>query len=559
MRKSKWLSAVLAMTLTAAMFTGCGNSGQNTQPQTQQDEAEEPAQQETQTPSDQDAAGTTDTAAAGGSAEEMYAGEEPLKISVYYSDNSTLPFKEDWLTVDTIEKKYNVDISWEIIPIADYSTKVSLALNTGTNAPDVILYQTTMGENASLALNGALVPVSDYEEWTPNFNERVQEFGLENAVEAKKLKDGKLYYMPSLTDKPFYDGGLILREDFLEAKGLEAPKTFDDLYAILKAYKEENPDSYPLTILAGPRVLYRMTMPSFGISVGKNGASGTNVLSWDYAKNEYFAAATSDELKEYLTFFHKLYEEGLLDPEMADPIDSDTWSQKMATGYSCATYAYYDQIGGVEAAATEDGFKLQMFAPLEGPDGAHHQPKSSLGSGIMFPAATAERDDFERIVRTVDAMFYSEEAAKIWCLGVEGVTYTQNGDEIVYTDEVKNAPDGIYKYMQVQYGCGSDVTQMVWYNAREMTKYDENYAEVNKQVASMDNAIQDIPPSVNFDDLEAEDASSLQTPLADNLEVWLDAFLTGTKSLDVDWDAYVAEMNNLQIETFCQMYNDALK
>lgn len=561
MKKSKLLSLVLTASLSLTLLAGCGNSGKDSQTDTNPPEEKEdaaPSQADTEKETETSQA-DAESPAKGEDAESKYAGEDPLKITVYYSDNSTLPFKEDWLTVKTMEEKYNVDVSWEIIPIADYNTKVSLALNTGTNAPDVVLYQTTTGENASLALNGALVPISDYEQWIPNFTERVKEFVLEDAVEAKKLQDGKLYYMPSLTDKPFYDGGLILRQDFLEAKGLSEPKTFDDLYGILKAYKEENPDSYPLTILAGPRVLYRMTMPSFGISVGKNGSSGTNVLSWDYTNNEYFAAATSDELKEYLAFFHKLYEEGLLDPEMADPIDSDTWSQKMATGYSCATYAYYDQIGGVESAAAQEGFKLQMYAPLAGPSGAHHQPKSSLGSGIMFPAATAKRDDFERIVRTIDAMFFSEEAAKIWCLGVEGQTYTEDGGTITYSDEILNAADGVYKYMQVQYGCGSDVTQMVWYNAREMTKYDENYAKINEQVAAMDTAIQDIPPSVNFDDLQAEDASSLQTPLADNLEVWLDGFLTGTKSLETDWDAYVGEMNNLQIESFCQMYNDALK
>ena len=70
---------------------------------------------------------------------------------------------------------------------------------------------------------------------------------------------------------------------------------------------------------------------------------------------------------------------------MADPIDGDKWSQKMATGSSMATYAYYDQIGGVEAASEIDGFKLQMYAPLEGPAGAttsqvphrfrHHVPQ----------------------------------------------------------------------------------------------------------------------------------------------------------------------------------------
>lgn len=551
MKKQKLLSLLLASAMAVTAFTGCGSSSDTST-----------AQQPQQT-TDNDGE-TEGTAAAGdtastASAEEMYAGEEPLKITMYYSDNATLPFQEDWLTVQTIQDKYNVDISWEIIPIADYSTKVSVALNTGTNAPDVVLYQTTAGENGSLALNGALVPISDYADWTPNFNERVAEFGLQDKVDSLSLEDGKRYYMPSLTDKPFYDGGLILRQDFLDAKGLEAPKTYDDLYNILKAYKEENPSSYPLTILAGPRVLYRMTMPAFGVSVGKNGASGTNVLSWDYEEEKYFAGATSDELKEYIAFFSKLYAEGLLDPEMADPIDGDTWSQKMASGYSCATYAYYDQIGGVESAATIDGFDLQMYAPLEGTAGAHHQPKSSTASGVMFPASTAKRDDFERIVRTVDAMFFSEEAATIWCVGVEGTTYTMNGDTIEYTDEIKNAPDGIYKYMQLQYGCGSDVTQMVWYNAREMTKYDENYAQINAHVAAMDDAIQDIPPTVSFDDLTAEDAASLQTPLADKFEVWMDSFLTGKSTLEADWDSYVAEMQGLGIDNFCQMYNDNLK
>ena len=86
----------------------------------------------------------------------------PIKVSMYYSDNATLPFQSDWLSINSAAENSNLDIEWEIIPIADYSTKVSLALNTGTNAPDVILYQSTKGENANLALNGALVPISDY-------------------------------------------------------------------------------------------------------------------------------------------------------------------------------------------------------------------------------------------------------------------------------------------------------------------------------------------------------------------------------------------------------------
>jgi len=64
--------------------------------------------------------------------------KNPIEISLYYSDNATLPFKADWLTVQESEKRSNTKLHFEPIPIADYNTKVSLALNTG-NGPDVIL------------------------------------------------------------------------------------------------------------------------------------------------------------------------------------------------------------------------------------------------------------------------------------------------------------------------------------------------------------------------------------------------------------------------------------
>jgi len=482
----------------------------------------------------------------------------PIAFSVFYSDNATLPFKHDWLTVTEVQKRVNAEVEFEVIPIVDYQTKVSLALNTGTNAPDVILYQSTKGENAALSLNGAIVPISDYEAWTPNFNARVKEFGLEEDVAALKLKDGKRYFLPALFDVPFYDGGLILREDLLKKYNLTAPKTFDDLYQVLKVFKQHNPSSYPLTILAGPRVLYRMTMPAWGISLGKNGASGSNTLSWDYATKRYFAGAISEQYKSYITYMHKLYAEGLLDPEMAEPIDGDRWTQKLATGKAMASYAYYDQIGGVTANSTIDGFKLQMYPALAGPAGAHHQPKSKTGSGILFPIKTAKRSDFEQLVRTVDEMFFSEENAKLWCLGVEGTTYTVQNGKVVFSDEIRNSSEGIYKSLQVKYGCGSDVTQMVWVNAREMTKYDENYARINAEVEAIGDVIQAIPPTPKFDDRKAEEAGTLQTPLSDAFERWNSAFLTGSKSIEKDWDAYVKEMKSLGIDKFTELYNTSL-
>jgi putative aldouronate transport system substrate-binding protein len=492
---------------------------------------------------------------AGGKQSDGSGAARPLEISMYYSDNATLPFRADWLTVKKVEELFNVKIKWEIIPIADYATKVSLALNSGVNAPDVILYQSIAGENVSLAMNGAIVPVSDHSAWTPNWNARVAEFGLKADVDMLRLKDGKLYSLPQLYDVPFYDGGLILREDVLAKYGRSAPKNFDDLYAILKAYKQDNPSSYPLTILAGPRVLYRMVQPSWGISLHLNGAGGSRVLSWDYSKKTWFAGAISGQYREFMRYWNKLYAEGLLDPEMADPVNGDVWTRKMATGSAIASYAYYDQIGGVTAASSIPGFKLNMYPSLTGPAGAHHQQKNRTGQGVIFPVSTSKRPDFERVVRTVDAMFFSKEAELLWCLGVEGETYTMQGNTIKYPDSILSSQDGIYKTMQLRYGCGTAITQMIWVNAREMTKYATDYAEINRQVAAMGDVIQPIPPSPKFDDLTAEKAASLIGPLFDAFVVWDNAFLTGAKSLDRDWDAYVAEMTAKGINEYLVLYN----
>jgi len=484
---------------------------------------------------------------------------KPVELTIYYADNPTLPFRRDWLAVQKATELANVKVNWEIMPVQDYQTKVSLALNTGVNAPDVILGQSIAGENISLALNGAILPISDYSNWTPNFNARVAEFKMQADVDMLKLKaSNKRYNLPSLYDAPFYDGGLLLRQDILTRYNLPAPKTFDDLYNILRRYKQDNPSSYPMTVLVGPRVHYRFTQPSWGISVHQNGAGGSRVLSYDYDKKTFFAGAISEQYREYMRYWRKLYAEGLFDPEMAEPISSDVWSRKLATGNAIATYAYYDQIGGVEAASSIPGFKLQMYPPLSGPGGAHHQQKNRTGSGIIFPIGVSKRPDFEQVIRAVDKMFFSEEAAKIWCLGVEGETYTMQGNTIKYADSILTAPDGIYKSMQLRYGCGADGTQLVWVNAREMTKYDANYADINKQVAAMNTAIQAVPPIPQFTGTTGERATSLMGTLYNTFIVWDDAFMTGAKSLDTDWNAYVNEMTTRGINELLNLYNSNL-
>ena len=482
----------------------------------------------------------------------------PLDITIAFPENAHIPFNEDWLSIKEIEKRYNVNLIFEVIPEEEYQNYVSGALNTSGNIdPDIMLYQDVRATNASFALNGALIPISDYSDWTPNFNAQVEYLGREEDVQHLNFLDGKRYFLPSMADYPLYDGGLILRDDYLEKKGIPAPVTYDDLYNILKAYKKDYPNSYPLLASASPRLIYPMTMPAFGISLGDLSSSGSNVLSWNYEYEVYFPAAISEEYREYLRFMHKLFVEGLIDPDAHDPDDTNYWYQKMADGKSIAMYTYFNQIPTIEALSTIKGFSLNLYPPLEGPAGVDHMRRNSTAPGIIFPRELSEKENFEAIVRKVDEIFFSPEAAKIWTIGVEGITYTEKNGKITYSDDLVNSSQSLHNTLQTKYGCGIIGTQLIWELDLEISKRTKNFAMVNMTV-SRNNSIKPLPPTPLFDPNIAKEAALLQFSLKNSFDIWNASFILGMKNIETDWMFYVEEMQQKGIDKLCEYYNTSV-
>jgi len=532
----KLLALMLSLVLLVSLMTACGQSGDS---------------------GDKESSTAGSSSSGGGDSSSQAETEAPIEFTMTYADNPTFPFNQDWLAIKEAQKFLNAKITFEVIPYNDYEDKITLLLNSGS-APDVVSYIAPSGPPYStFALNGALVPLNQYEEHTPNFLAQVEKYNLQDEIKKCYLIDGNLYYLPSLYSAAFYDGGPIIRMDLIEKYGLKTPTTYDELYEVMKVFKKNEPDSFPLTSLVAARVLYRFTMPSFGISVGQNSSSGSYVLSYDYDKKEYFAGAISDKFKEYLRYMAKLHAEGLLDPEFVNN-PNDQWAAKMSTGRSSVTWAYYDQIGGIESNSTVEGMKLDMLPPLKGPSGAYSQPKSVTGVGMAIPTSTTKRKDFERLVETIDKLCYSPEMAQLFGQGVEGVTFDIVDGKIKYKDEFVNSPDGLYKSLQVKCGIGTDQLQFVWDLPTEMLKYDENYARINNIVAEM-KGIPTLPPKPKFNTDETEQQGLLQQPLADMFEVWTTAFISGEKSIDKDWDTYVAEAKSKGIDEYLKLYNDVLK
>ena len=481
---------------------------------------------------------------------------EPIAFTMAFSDNPTYPFDENWLTIKKAQEFANAKVTVEAYPSTDYNNKVTVALNAG-NAPDILLrIDATKNPYTSFALSGSLVPFNKYTELTPNFNSVVTKFGLENDIENCVLADGNMYHLPLVSDKPIYNAGPLIRIDLIEKYNLKIPTTYDELENVLKVFKEKNPSSYPFTVYMAPNYFYDYSMPSFGLSMGSGSDTGSYVLSYDREKKQFFAGAISDRFKEYLKYWHRLYSEGLFDPEIMNP--SDKWTTKLATGKSMATYGWYDQIAGIVGNATEPGMKIDMLPPLKGPYGAYTVSMSRAIAGIAMPQTATERADFNRLVQTVDKMFYSPEMIDLFEQGAKGVTYDIVDGKVKYKDEYVNSLDGLFKTLQIKFGCGSYNTQMVWIKDNELLKKDELYTEINNKVDEMSGVLL-MPPTAKFTSDQQEEVATILPPLRDMFDIWTNAFITGKKNIDTDWDAYVAEAKSKNIDKLLERYNAALE
>lgn len=480
-----------------------------------------------------------------------------VAFSIAFPDNPTMPFDENWLSVKESTAFANAEVSWEVYPNSDYNTKLTMALSTNS-APEVMLSITSQSNPYNqFAMNGSLLPINQYLDYLPNYKNYVEKYGLQEEIDdIMVMLDGNYYHMPLAYSELIVNAGMLVRTDIMEKYGIEEIKTFDDLYEYLKAYKVDNPDSYPFTVYQNMSNLFNYSLPCFGLSLGSGSSSGSYVLSYDYDTKEYFAGAITEEYKQWLTYFNKLYSEGLIDPEFAST-PADQWTNKLATGSAIASYGWDDMIMSILSNATDENANIKMLPPLEGPKGAYWQPNSLIRSGIAFSATLLNRDDWQEVLETVDKMFFAPEMFEIFAIGKEGVTFERVNGEIVYYEDIVNDPQGLYKALQVRYGAGLWALSMLWDKPIQLTKYSEDFVKTNEEAVEM-NSLLPLPLVPKFNDEDTEMMSILLATLSDTFEVWTNDFITGNKSLENDWNSYVSEMESKGINTLLDLYNTRL-
>lgn len=487
---------------------------------------------------------------------DTFKAEEPMELSIMYSDQPSYPYNKDWLFWDQVKEKTNVTLKPTIIPMSDYPQKRSLLISSGKSP--LIIPKTYPGEEAPFVSSGAILPVSDYMDKMPHFKEKVEKWNMEPELEALRQNDGKFYVLPGLHEEVWPDYTLLARTDILEENNLEIPTTWDELYEVMKKLKEIHPDVTPFSDRFQFNSTLNIAATSFNTKGGWGFGSG---LKYNESEDKFEYVSTKNEYKEMLTYFNKLVSEGLLDKESFTQ-DDEQAVQKFVSGKSFFINGNSQTVvlhrTDMDKLIGKGKYSVAKITVPGGPAG-QLMSGSRLENGVMISSKAKESENFDAIIQFIDWLYYSDEGLEFSKWGVEGTTYTK-------TDGVRKLADGVNynglnpagtKDLRIDYGFSGGVfayggtTDLL---QSMMSEEEIKFQEDMKKVKTVLKPEPPIPYSVE----DKERVTLLSTPLKDFTDQNTLQFIIGDRDLS-EFDKYVEELKSQGLDQYLELANKTYK
>ncbi|MCU6712813.1 extracellular solute-binding protein [Paenibacillus sp. J5C_2022] len=540
---TRLMVAALAMLL---LFTGC--AGNNNEPEAGTNEGKQAA---TEQPSQ---SGNDNPDEAKGKDYTLPIVEDgSTTLTVGAADNYYTPasYTQNLPIWKAIEERTGVKVKWDVVPAAQYKQTMTVRLASMKNIPDLL---TIPGDPAKLGSDGVLEPLEELiRQYAPNIRKLFQENpDIHNLL---KSPDGHIYSIPSIvTGTSLSDpGAFLIRQDWLDKLDLEQPKSIDDWYAVLKAFKEGDPngngkpDELPVA-LASPEAVY-----FFGDAWGLHLIYSDGW--WPDSNGKVQAEWMKPEAKELVAWLSKLYKEGLLDPDYLTSQD-DQLSSKITKDQVGSTRVFINRISQYDSnqqkAGVEDVSWVAVTPPT-GPNGYKgHAERYGPISGAFGMSALSKHK--ETAIKWLDFMYASEEGNRFTTFGMEGVTYTMENGEPKFTAYTTNNPDGLNIMNALRTQGAAPTLPWIRHDSGIWSKQPPQTIvgkpKLEEAAAMLQSSIID-PIPFHYIALTPEEASSFKPLHADyttKLKERLSQLITGAVNIDEGWDKFMKELKDLGID-----------
>ncbi|WP_328422140.1 ABC transporter substrate-binding protein [Streptomyces sp. NBC_00443] len=489
---------------------------------------------------------------------QQFKAAKPLSFSMLHNNNPVYPLKGDWLFWKEVTKRTGITLKPVDVPLADYEKKRSVLIGAG-DAP-FLIPKTYHPSEVAFVASGAVLPVSEYVHLMPNYRAKVKKWKLEPELDSIRQSDGKYYLLPGLHEKAKSGYSLSVRTDVLDRLGLTLPTTWDEVYTVLKALRQEYPDKYPWTDRWSTNTpfpcgaLFSYLGQAYGVKAGWT----YDNLTFDTKARKFAFNGATDSYRQMVEYLRKLVAEKLLDPESFTQQD-DQAVQKLLAEKSYVISANPQELVQnyrYNLQKQVDGAEIEMVPVPLGPAGPVILGGTRMENGVMISSEALKSDSFVAMMQFVDWLWYSDEGQTLCKWGVKGVTYTESGGRYELEPGISlmgSDPDAP-KDLQKAYGFFNGVFT-----------YGGSWALVSSSFSPDEKAFQDamtersqlpIDPAHPLQSVEQEQATLWDTPLRDHVTQNTLKFVLGKRPMS-DWDAYVTELKSKNMDQLVDLHNRA--
>lgn len=480
---------------------------------------------------------------------------------------------QDWVT------KFNIQIEDTTYTGDVWKTQLANML-ASDSLPDLILNAGLSEADAQkYGSQGFLLNFAEYKDLMPEMYKR---FEANKAYELFLSDEkGAIYGLSWLLDTRHEAlNRVYISQKWLDNLDLEMPKTTEDLYNVLKAFKEKDAngngdpnDEIPFALCDkyGAHYSYRMLLEAFGI----NTKDPSLPLVVNDGKVEY--AGISENYKAYLKYMRTLYKDGLIN-EGAFVDTADELKAKAAYDL--------DAVGMInEAPFLSRGTEISKDADMAWIGGLTSELNDvqyvGISTGVQSDIKTIVSADSkykEALVRLID-YYFSEEGYVDGISGPYGVSWEYVEDEII--------GQKIRKFLRPEEGFKSDEDfranyaiingAFTLYQTYEFIGRGNMYKLTDEQLQSEavlnqygwaaqteygmrregNVMVYDFYPVMSYTEEESAERSQLVTDIQEYMGAVLAQFVTGDKEVDALWDEYVSNLKSYGLENLLKIEQQA--
>lgn len=333
-----------------------------------------------------------------------------------------------------------LDIHWT--PDGSYEEKFNAAMATDTLQEAVFLKNGEM-------LNLVRDPIRSGMFWEigplladyPNLSRLKPEIMRNSSV------DGRIYGI--YQERPLSRQGIIYRKDWADRLGLAPPRTLEELYEMLRAFTQDDPDGNGLTDTFGLADrsdlvfgAFKTIATYFGVPNGWGEQNGRLVPEFMFP--EYVHA---------MDFFRRLHDEGLMNRDF--PVTAKTDQQELfITGQAGVYVGAMGDVNSLQLKAREadPSAVFDVHNRIAGPLGERVWATTGYGSLVLFPkSSVTSKDELADMLTFFDRLM-EPKTANLLRWGIEGEHHTLQNGRAIPSDDIAKMQKDVTPYHALEVG-----------------------------------------------------------------------------------------------------------